>query len=98
MSDLGPPLPVPAAEYLPAEVYVVPALKPRYWLHILLFLATVFTTLVVGAKMEFDFLHNVPPFVHGEELVPLFPLSWALQEPARLLLGIPFSATLLLIL
>jgi membrane-associated protease RseP (regulator of RpoE activity) len=72
--------------------------KPRYWLHILLFLATGFTTLVVGAKLEFDFLNNVPPFVHGDEFVPLFPVGWALQEPARLLLGIPFSATLLLIL
>lgn len=76
----------------------MPPFKPRYWLHLLLFVATVFTTLVVGAKMEFDFLHNVPPFVHGEEFVPLFPVGWALREPARLLLGIPFSATLLLIL
>src|SRR5882724_910453 len=75
MSDPGPPLPAPATEYLPAEVYVVPALKPRYWLHLLLFLATIFTTLVVGAKMEFDFLHNAPPFVHGDELLPLFPVG-----------------------
>ena len=98
MSDLNPPLSAPATEYLPPEVYVVQPLKQRYWLHILLFLATVFTTLVVGAKMEFDFLNNAPPFVHGDEFIPLFPVGWALREPARLLLGIPFSATLLLIL
>src|SRR6266481_5406393 len=98
MSDLTPSLPAPPPEYLPAEVYVVRPPNPRYWLHILLFLATIFTTLVVGAKMEFDFLQNAPPFVHGDETLPLFPVGWALQEPSRLLLGIPFSATLLLIL
>jgi membrane-associated protease RseP (regulator of RpoE activity) len=99
MSEFNPPLSNPAPEYLPAEVYVVRPLKPpRYWLHILLFLATAFTTVVVGAKMEFDFEHNLPPFVHGDEFVPLFPVGWAVHEPARLLLGIPFSATLLLIL
>lgn len=98
MSDLNPPLSAPTAEYLPAETYLVRPPNPRYWLHILLFLATIFTTLVVGAKMEFDFLHNAPPFVHGDEILPLFPVGWALREPARLLLGVPFSATLLLIL
>jgi hypothetical protein len=98
MSDLNPPLPAPTAEYLPAEVHLVSPPSPRYALHILLFLATIFTTLVVGAKMQFDFLHNLPPFVHGDETLPLFPVGWALHEPSRLLLGIPFSATLLLIL
>src|ERR1700736_1319182 len=98
MSDLTPSLPAPPPEYLPAEVYVVRPPNPRYWLHMLLFVATIFTTLVVGAKMEFDFLQNAPPFVHGDETLPLFPVGWALQEPSRLLLGFPFSATLLLIL
>ena len=35
--------------------------RPRLWLHLLLLAATCFTTLVVGARMEFDFLHNLPP-------------------------------------
>ena len=98
MSDLTPPLSAPTAEYLPAETYIIQPPKQRYWLHILLFVATIFTTLVVGAKMEFDFLNNAPLFIHGDEFIPLFPVGWALKEPARLLLGIPFSATLLLIL
>ncbi len=93
-----PYFPAPATEYLSPEVFVVQPFKQRYWLHILLLLATVFTTLVVGAKMEYDFIHNITPFVHGDEFIPLFPVGWALQEPSRLLLGIPFSATLLLIL
>jgi hypothetical protein len=98
MSEFSPPLAAPPPEYFPPEAYFVPTPKPRYWLHFLLFVATIFTTLVVGAKMEFDFIHNVPPFVHGDEFVPLFPVGWVLQEPSRLRLGIPFSATLLLIL
>ena len=98
MSDPNPLLSAPATEYLPPEVFVVQPFKQRYWLHILLLLATIFTTLVVGAKMEFDFIHNITPFVHGDEFIPLFPVGWVLQEPSRLLLGIPFSATLLLIL
>src|SRR6266849_7635661 len=98
MSDPTRPFPGPTAEYLPAEVHVISPPSPRYALHLLLFLATIFTTLVVGAKMQFDFAHNLPPFVHGDEMLPLFPVGWALHEPSRLLLGIPFSATLLLIL
>ncbi len=48
--------------------------------------------------MQFDFLNSAPPFVHGDETLPLFPVGWALHDPSRLLLGVPFSATLLLIL
>ena len=48
--------------------------------------------------MEFNFLHNLPPFAAGDEFLPFFPLGWVMKHPARLLLGIPFSATLLLIL
>jgi membrane-associated protease RseP (regulator of RpoE activity) len=72
--------------------------RQRYWLHVLLLLATTFTTLVVGARMEFNFLHNLAPFSVGNEFLPFFPVEWALARPARLLLGIPFSGTLLLIL
>jgi len=64
----------------------------------LLLAATCFTTLVVGARMEFNFLHNQAPFAANDELVPFFPLGWVLTNPSRLLLGIPFSATLLTIL
>lgn len=98
MSELNPPLSAPTAEYLPAEMYVVWHSKPRYWLHILLFLGSIFTTLVVGAHMQFNFQHNLPAFTVGNEFIPLFPVGWALAQPFRLLLGIPFSATLLLIL
>jgi membrane-associated protease RseP (regulator of RpoE activity) len=64
----------------------------------LLLAATCFTTLVVGARMQFNFSHNLAPFATGDELIPFFPVGWVLEQPARLLMGIPFSATLLLIL
>ena len=48
--------------------------------------------------MQFDFLHNLPPLTAGDEFIPFFPIEWVLAQPSRLLLGIPFSATLLTIL
>jgi membrane-associated protease RseP (regulator of RpoE activity) len=93
------PIPSSTIQYyyrLPEPEMVRPS--ERCWLHALLLLATVFTTLVVGARLQFNFLHDLPPFLAGNEYLPFFPLKWALQEPSRLLLGIPFSATLLTIL
>ena len=88
----------------------------RYWLHALSLLLTVFTTLVVGARLQYNFDHNLPAFttenyklpvvltrriVHSPEPVVVelpFPLKWVLQQPQRLVLGIPFAATLMCIL
>jgi membrane-associated protease RseP (regulator of RpoE activity) len=99
MSDFNSPIPTSTLEYyhaLPEPAGRRP--RERYWLHALLLLATVFTTLVVGARMEFNFLHNLPPFSYEGEWLPFFPLGWVAAQPSRLLLGIPFSATLLFIL
>ncbi|HEY6939061.1 MAG TPA: site-2 protease family protein [Terriglobales bacterium] len=89
--------PTPSTYELPApvEVFVVPKPRRRYWLHALLLLATVFTTLVVGARMEYNFLHGEPLLSQENALLPL---GWVLQSPIRLLLGIPFAGTLLIIL
>jgi hypothetical protein len=99
MSELNSPIPTSTIEYY----HALP--KPRgrrpgerYWLHALLLVATCFTTLVVGARMEDNFLQNLPPFAVGDEWLPFFPLAWVAAHPSRLLLGIPFSATLLFIL
>ena len=99
MSEPDFPIPTSTLEYyhaLPRPVGRPP--RERYWLHGLLLLATCFTMLVVGARMEFNFLHNLPPFAAGDEWLPFFPLGWVFAQPSRLLLGIPFSATLLVIL
>src|SRR5258708_17156316 len=59
----------------------------RWWLHLLLLLLTVLTTLIVGSRLEYNFLRNQPPYASEEDL---FPVRWALAQPSRLLLGIPF--------
>src|SRR5437588_7350284 len=100
MSEINPPISSSTLEYY--QALAAPQERPvrqRYWLHILLLLATCFTTLVVGARMEFNFLNNLPPFVFDtREIIPSFEIGWILERPSRLLLGIPFSATLLIIL
>jgi membrane-associated protease RseP (regulator of RpoE activity) len=99
MSELDSPIPTSTLDYyrpLPARIERRP--RERYWLHTLLLVATCFTTLVVGARMEFNFLSNLPPFAAGDEWLPFFPIAWVAAQPSRLLLGIPFSATLLFIL
>ena len=95
MSDPIFPTEVLGPSSLPRQVYVIHPLRRRYWLHILLFLATVFTTLVVGARLQYNFSQALPQFQSDADI---FPLHWALQHPSSLMLGIPFSATLLCIL
>jgi membrane-associated protease RseP (regulator of RpoE activity) len=57
-----------------------------------------FTTLVVGARLEFNFLHNLPAFSISDSSLPFFELGWIWAQPSRLLLGVPFAGTLMLIL
>lgn len=97
MSDPTPPASSTTEYYRPLEVLVVSPRKQRYWLHLLLFLATLLTTLVVGARMEFNFQHNLPALYIADHGLSIFPLRWALH-PSHLALGIPFSFTLMLIL
>ena len=78
-----------------AHELALAASQPRYWLHGLLLIATCFTTLVVGAQLQLNFLHNQPAFSLDESL---FPLVSMMRHPAQLVLGIPFAATLMLIL
>jgi membrane-associated protease RseP (regulator of RpoE activity) len=96
MSEPNPPLTSSTFElYRPVEVFVAPPpIKRRYWVHVLLLLLTMFSTLVVGARLQYNFDHNLPAFSLEESI---FPWRWAIG-PSHLLLGIPFSATLLLIL
>ncbi len=77
------------------QVQIIHPPRRRYWLHALLFILTVLTTMLVGAKLQEDFISGQPMFVADENF---FPIRWALQQPSRLLMGIPFSASLLGIL
>jgi membrane-associated protease RseP (regulator of RpoE activity) len=97
MSEPTPPTVSSTLEYfrpLPESAPSPP--KPRYWLHILLLLATCFTTLVMGARMEYNFQHGQPALSVNDDSVPFFPANWAFSHPARLLGGGPFMATLML--
>jgi membrane-associated protease RseP (regulator of RpoE activity) len=97
MSDTNSPAASSTLEYpRPVPEWVPRAPKARYWLHILLLLATCFTTLVMGARMQFNFQRGQPALSFYDDSVPFFPASWAYSHPARLLGGLPFMATLML--
>lgn len=98
MSEIIPPNPSTEEISPPLQVLYVPKPRQLYWLHALLFVATIFTTLVIGARMEFYFLHDKPVFSLNDDDLSMFPVRWVFAEPSRLLLGVPFCATLMLIL
>jgi membrane-associated protease RseP (regulator of RpoE activity) len=80
------------------EVYVVHPPKRRYWLHLVLFLATILMTMVCGARLQYQFAHHLPIISDAQESLSLFPYHWIAEDPRRLLSGLPFAATLMLIL
>jgi Zn-dependent protease len=100
MSESTPPFP-PALEWEPQvqpALWVIPPPRPRWWLYGLFLLLTLISTTVVGARLEFNFLHHQPAFSLSDDSLPLFPIAWIAQHPANLLLGLPFSLTLMVIL
>ncbi|HXY49746.1 MAG TPA: site-2 protease family protein [Terriglobales bacterium] len=100
MADPSPPIPTSTVEYYqPAPLWVEARYRQRYWLHALLLGLTIFTTLVVGSHMEWNFQHDLPALsAEDNSSIPFFPIDLVWEQPSRLLLGIPFSAALMLIL
>ncbi len=102
MSEPTPPISSSTLEYYrPLPVPEPRAPRQRYWLHALLLLLTCFTTLVMGARMQYNFQHNRPALSISDEPVagepvPFFPAVWLRTHPARLLGGLPFMAALML--
>src|ERR1700732_5050630 len=100
MSEPASPFPT-ALEWEPPPqpgVWVIPPPRQRWWLYVLFFVLTMFSTTVVGARMEFNFLQQQPVFSLNDDSLSLFPIGWIAQHPANLLLGLPFSVTLMFIL
>src|ERR1700732_5573054 len=100
MSEPASPSPT-ALEWEPQPqpgVWVLPPPRQRWWLYVLFFVLTLFSTTVVGARMQFYFLHQQPVFSLNDDTLSLFPISWIVSHPANLLLGLPFSLTLMFIL
>ncbi len=102
MSDLPHPLPEPVYRQdelgelraLPHVIVVAPR-RPRYFLAGSLLLITLFTTLVMGARLQYNFNHHLAAFSLENDF---FPVGWAILDWRNLLLGLPFAATLLGIL
>ena len=69
--------------------------KQRLWLHGLMLLATLFTTTLVGAHMQYNFSRNLP-FFDVDRVFEIFSLG--LTSFPMFLAGLPFSLTLLTIL
>jgi Zn-dependent protease len=73
-------------------------MRERWWLYGIFLLLTLFTTMVVGARLEVNFLRQIPAFSLDEDTLSLFPVGWIARHPANLLMGLPFSLTLMCIL
>jgi len=99
MSEPGPPLASSTLEYYrPLPLPAPPAPRQRYWLHALLLLTTCFTTLVMGAHMQYNFQQGRPAlsFEDATGFWTFFPANWVYTHPARLLEGLPFMAAVML--
>ncbi len=67
----------------------------RLWLHVLLLLATLLTASAAGARIAYNFEHNLPAFRLEEDILAILdPLS----RPELLWDGLPFALVLLFIL
>ena len=82
--------------YRTLPVYVAPPQPRKTWLYILFFCLTVLTTLIVGSRMQLNFQRNIPALSLEDNFLSVFPET--LSHPGRLIFGIPFSITLMLIL
>jgi len=78
------------------SLWVIPPPRPRWWLYGLFLILTLFSTTVVGGRMELHYLHNQPLFLPDEDFLSPF-VTW-IAHPSELLLGLPFSLTLMFIL
>ncbi|HUS19205.1 MAG TPA: site-2 protease family protein [Terriglobales bacterium] len=95
MSDpyLPPPIDVAPEEF--REVVMVQPPRRPYLIHILLFLLTFVFALIVGARLQANFLATEPLFINDEKF---FAVRYIVADPLRLLDGLPFAASFLGIL
>ncbi len=98
MSEPTSPFPT-AREWEPRpqpSVWVTRPPRQRWWLYVLFFVLTIFSTLVVGSRMQLHYLNHQPLFsVDDDFLLPF--VTW-IAHPSELVLGVPFSFTLMVIL
>ncbi len=97
MSESTSPFPGTLETDRPHEVWIIQPPRRRLWVHLVLLLATLISTMIVGSRIQFNFAHQQPTFSLSDDSPPLFPLSW-IRHPSELLPGLPFSLTLMFIL
>jgi len=91
------PLDIIEMRFPPMAETSPPLPKPRpLWPALALFVLTVVATLAVGSEFALSYARNVEPFSGDQN--PFTSMLLPLQHPRLLLLGIPFSFTLLGIL
>lgn len=99
MSDPASPLSSATDFYRPVEVFVPRPSRQRTWLYVLFFCLTMLTTLVMGARMQYNFQHGLTALSLSDDSPGIMnSFTWALGKPSNLLLGLPFSFTLMSIL
>ena len=94
MSESHLPPVLVAPEEFREVVQVAPSRRP-YAIHLGLFLLTLLFALIVGARLNDNFLKTQPLFINDERF---FALRWIWRDPSRLWQGLPFAASLLGIL
>ncbi|MGH9686344.1 MAG: site-2 protease family protein [Candidatus Acidiferrales bacterium] len=76
--------------------FVVSPRRRRLWPSLTLFLLTLVSTLLVGIDFAQSYAQDVAPFSGSQGILSVLESAW--HHPATILLGVPFSFTLLLIL
>jgi membrane-associated protease RseP (regulator of RpoE activity) len=82
----------------PQAFVAEPGRRRPYWLNVLLLLSTLFTTLVIGARLQYNFVHDLPAYDADTYAFTFLHLGWIIHQPRLILMGIPFSFTLMGIL
>ncbi|HUX67436.1 MAG TPA: site-2 protease family protein [Terriglobales bacterium] len=72
-----------------------PPPRPSWRWALPLFLLTLLTTTVVGARLQYNFVRNLPAYRTNDDL---FPFAWAWHHPGMLAGGLGFSLALMSIL
>jgi Zn-dependent protease len=75
--------------------HVAEAPSVQFGTPVMLFLATMATTCMMGARFAANFAVGLPPIARFDDMLPI---GWILEQPSRLVDGIPFSFTILTIL
>jgi Zn-dependent protease len=85
--SLAPPLAVPPIH----QVWIAPVRTTRrYWLHALFLLATLLTTLMVGAHLQYNFNQNLPAFTTESYEIPQVVAHRVFHSSEPVVLEFPF--------